>query len=88
MNLSLQTYYQQIVSYYEGKLGEFNDGINRQTLAIHAGFSDEKVEDYAETLVHMNEVLAERAEIKAGQQILDAGCGVGVVLSGWQRNGK
>jgi len=69
--------YKNIINYYNLKCEEYLYGENRETLAIHAGFSDETTQEYKESLLRMNEVLADRAEICAGNLVLDAGCGVG-----------
>jgi tocopherol O-methyltransferase len=45
--------------------------------AMHAGYWDQHTRTLREALRRENEVLAEMAEIKNGELILDAGCGVG-----------
>lgn len=48
-----------------------------RSLAMHAGFWDETTQTLSQALMKENEVLADMAYIKAGERVLDAGCGVG-----------
>jgi tocopherol O-methyltransferase len=50
---------------------------DRRNLALHFGYRDEHARTHARSLLRLNEVLAERAEIRAGERVLDAGCGIG-----------
>lgn len=77
MHTSQREYYKQIVHYYAEKCDEYLYGANRAALAIHAGYTDDHVQDYTESLHNMNAVLAERAAIRPAERVLDAGCGVG-----------
>ena len=45
--------------------------------SLHYGYWDDSVKNFYEALLNINKVLAEIAEIKEGENILDAGCGVG-----------
>jgi cyclopropane fatty-acyl-phospholipid synthase-like methyltransferase len=45
--------------------------------SLHYGYWDDSVKNFHEALLNINKVLAEIAEIKEGENILDAGCGVG-----------
>ncbi len=45
--------------------------------AMHAGYWDDQTKSLRDALKRENEILAERAKIKNGDCILDAGCGVG-----------
>ena len=75
----LQTeYHQRIVDYYHSTENAYRDSWDLDnSLAIHYGYWDEKVHSFSESLIRMNEVMADAADIKAGQEVLDAGCGVG-----------
>lgn len=48
-----------------------------RSMAMHAGFWDSQTSSLAEALAKENEILAEYAQIKSHEKILDAGCGVG-----------
>lgn len=50
---------------------------NSKNLAMHFGFYDENASKHADALTNLNRVLAEKAAIKSGEKILDAGCGMG-----------
>lgn len=50
---------------------------SRNTQAIHFGFYDEFHTHHKAAVANMNRVLADLADIKGGEKVLDAGCGVG-----------
>src|SRR5262245_23183964 len=45
--------------------------------SLHYGYWDEQTKNFHEALLQINQILADAAEIKPGDIILDAGCGVG-----------
>jgi len=45
--------------------------------SLHYGYWDKSVKNFDEALLNINKVLADHAEIKGGEKVLDAGCGVG-----------
>lgn len=49
----------------------------RGTLALHYGYWDDSVRSHAQALTRLNHVLADKANIKPGDRVLDAGCGWG-----------
>ncbi|MDN5863332.1 MAG: methyltransferase domain-containing protein, partial [Salinisphaera sp.] len=49
----------------------------RKTLALHYGYWDTGVRSHPQALLRLNQVLAERVGIRAGDRVLDAGCGWG-----------
>ncbi len=49
----------------------------RNTLSLHYGIWDDTTNNFKEALVNTNKVLMNICEIKDGDKILDAGCGVG-----------
>lgn len=66
----VKDYYEQCDSSYQhwGEVEPYN---------LHYGYWDANTKTHLESLDNMNRVLAEKADIKAGDKILDAGCGVG-----------
>lgn len=46
-------------------------------LSMHLGFWNGNTESHAEALENMNRELAKRADLRAGERVLDAGCGYG-----------
>lgn len=48
-----------------------------QSLAMHAGYWDEQTKTLRDALKRENEILAQWANVQAGDRVLDAGCGVG-----------
>jgi tocopherol O-methyltransferase len=45
--------------------------------SLHYGYWDDSVRNFHEALLNINRVLAKIAEIRDGESVLDAGCGVG-----------
>ena len=45
--------------------------------SLHYGYWDDSVKNFNQALLNINKVLADQAQIKEGEKILDAGCGVG-----------
>lgn len=71
-------YHQKIIDYYRDTENAYKDSWDlNNSLAIHYGYWDEKVNSFPQSLVRMNEVMMEAASIKSADKVLDAGCGVG-----------
>lgn len=71
-------YHEQIVSYYQDTENAYKDSWDlNNSLAIHYGYWDEKVRNFPQSLIRMNEVMMESAGITSDDEVLDAGCGVG-----------
>jgi cyclopropane fatty-acyl-phospholipid synthase-like methyltransferase len=51
--------------------------MNPDNRAIHFGYWDEQTRNHADSLINMNRQMARRLDLRAGQRVLDAGCGVG-----------
>lgn len=45
--------------------------------AIHFGYWDEQTRDHATSLLTLNRVLAHQLDLRPGERVLDAGCGIG-----------
>lgn len=67
-----------IAEYYEKTEVHYRRGWDlSHSLAMHYGYWDNRTENFRHSLHRMNEVLATFGQIKAGEKVLDAGCGVG-----------
>jgi cyclopropane fatty-acyl-phospholipid synthase-like methyltransferase len=74
----MNQYLQSIVDYYQATEKTYNIHWNvKSNLAIHHGYWDDKVKSFLESLLRMNEVMAEAAGVTYSDRVLDAGCGVG-----------
>jgi cyclopropane fatty-acyl-phospholipid synthase-like methyltransferase len=51
--------------------------LNPDNLAVHFGYTDHHTRSHTDALKNMNRVLADRVQLRAGERVLDAGCGVG-----------
>ncbi|HEX4974294.1 MAG TPA: methyltransferase domain-containing protein [Pseudomonadales bacterium] len=69
---------QDIIAYYEDCDIDYRLvwGIDKN-FSLHYGFYDADNRRHSQAVLNMNKVLAERARVKNGDKILDAGCGVG-----------
>ena len=71
-------YHNKIIQYYKDTENAYKDSWDlNNSLAIHYGYWDKKVKSFPQSLIRMNEVMMESAEIKQTDNVLDAGCGVG-----------
>lgn len=76
--MNLSTYHKNIIDYYAATENAYKDSWDlNNSLAIHYGYWDEKVKTFPQSLIRMNEVMAETADIKSSDKVLDAGCGIG-----------
>lgn len=67
-----------IAEYYEKTEVHYRRGWDlSRSLAMHYGYWDKRTKDFRHSLHRMNEVLSSFGQIKAGEKVLDAGCGVG-----------
>src|SRR6185436_20117279 len=73
-----EEYHKKIVEYYAATENAYKDSWDLDnSLAIHYGYWDKKVRSFPQSLMRMNEVMMEAAQIKSTDNVLDAGCGVG-----------
>jgi len=76
--MQLTNYHKNIVDYYTQSENAYKDSWDlNNSLAIHYGYWDEKVKNFPQSLIRMNEVMAEVAKIRSTDVVLDAGCGIG-----------
>jgi cyclopropane fatty-acyl-phospholipid synthase-like methyltransferase len=66
-----------IVRYFDESVPFYRLFWHGPTGALHFGMRGPRARGHHEELLHANRVLADAAEIRAGQRVLDAGCGVG-----------
>jgi len=73
-----QEYHKRIVQYYQESENAYKDAWDLEnSLAIHYGYHDQKVKNFAQSLQRMNEVMMDAVQVSASDHVLDAGCGVG-----------
>jgi len=76
--MQLTNYHKNIVGYYAASENAYKDSWDlNNSLAIHYGYWDAKVKTFSQSLLRMNEIMMETAEIKPTDKVLDAGCGIG-----------
>lgn len=76
--MHLSEYHKKIIDYYRDTENAYKDSWDlNNSLAIHFGYWDSNVKSFSQSLIRMNEVMMETAEIQQGDRVLDAGCGVG-----------
>lgn len=74
----LNEYHKKIIEYYHTTENAYKDSWDlNNSLAIHFGYRDNKVNTFRESLQRMNEVMMETCGITATDKVLDAGCGIG-----------
>lgn len=66
-----------IAEYYDYTLPFYRFFYHKDSNAVHYGFWDERVKNHQEALLNVNKFLAETVNVKSGDVILDAGCGIG-----------
>ena len=68
----------EIVHYYDDTISQYRRiwKLN-ENMAMHYGFWMKDVRNFGAALAKQNEITASRANIQAGEVVLDAGCGVG-----------
>ncbi|MBL0171171.1 MAG: methyltransferase domain-containing protein [Gemmatimonadaceae bacterium] len=67
-----------VVQYYDNTWVDYRLAwLNGSNMAIHFGFHDERHRAHGAALENTNRVLADIVGVKAGERILDAGCGIG-----------
>src|SRR5260370_35975018 len=69
-------YVEPIVKYYDGTWFDYRV-VWMRGLGMHWGYWDDQTRNHAQSLTNMSRALAERASLRPGMRVLDAGCGVG-----------
>lgn len=71
-------YRKSIVSYYDNTRLDYRLlWFANNNRSVHFGYYDPEVKTHGEALLNLNKVLAQKAGVKEGDIILDAGCGQG-----------
>ena len=67
-----------VVRYYDQTWADYRIiWLSRSNYAFHFGYHDAPGMRHRRALVRNNEVMADAAQVQAGDRVLDAGCGVG-----------
>lgn len=66
-----------IIKYYDYTLPFYKFFYHQNSNAVHYGFWDKDIKNHQEALLNVNKFLAKIANLKTGDIILDAGCGIG-----------
>jgi len=67
-----------IADYYDQSYWDYRTSwLNSKNLAIHYGYWSDSTQSHSDSLLEMNEVLAGQLDLKPGDHVLDAGCGIG-----------
>ena len=70
--------HREVIEYYDQTRFDYNIAwANKENLAFHFGYYDENADKHAQALLNTNKILAEKAGVKSGDKVLDAGCGKG-----------
>ena len=76
--VKLTAYHKNIVDYYDATENAYKDSWDLDnSLSIHYGYWDERVKNFPQSLIRMNEVMAEAVSMVTNDRVLDAGCGIG-----------
>lgn len=78
----------KIAQHYEDCDNSYKHWGVHEPYEMHYGYWDENVKSHGDSLLRMNQVLGEKMKIKAGDNILDAGCGVGAISIWLAKNYK
>ena len=71
-------YKKSIIKYYdETRLDYRILWFRDRNRSVHFGYYGDGIQNHGDALLNMNRVMAQKAEIKTGDQVLDAGCGQG-----------
>ncbi len=69
-----KNYQEQIINYYQTSQWLYHIFCRDQ---MHHGFWDEKITTHYQAAIKENQAMINLGKIKAGDRVLDAGCGVG-----------
>lgn len=70
-------YKDEVKDYYDYTINLYKVFWHGDTRAVHCGIWDKDTKNLHEALLNTNKFLADQANIKSGDKVLDAGCGVG-----------
>jgi len=74
------THHQKIIEYYNETEQDYKSIWHHKLEgppALHFGYYDDKATKHRDALYRVNEILADLADIRPGDKVLDAGCGLG-----------
>ena len=72
------SYKKSIVKYYDDTRIDYRWlWLNKKNRSVHFGYYEDGIEDHSEALENLNRVMAAKANVSDGDDILDAGCGQG-----------
>ncbi len=66
-----------VIRYYDYTIPFYRVFWHKGTNALHYGFWEGGVRTHTDALINTNKVMADIANVKPGESVLDAGCGVG-----------
>lgn len=74
----MSAHLERVVRYFDETHDDYRFlwGIDRH-LGLHCGYFDERHRTHEAAVLEMNRILADRADVRPGDHVLDAGCGVG-----------
>ena len=78
LNSDRTNHNRQVARYYDAINQDFLlVWTDRQSLALHFGYWDTSTRSHYEAQLNLNRILAQRADLRPGLRVLDAGCGIG-----------
>lgn len=67
----------QVNRYYTDTAWDYKYLWISKALAVHFGYYDDTITNHNTSLLKMNAILADKIDVRKGEKVIDAGCGVG-----------